>query len=176
MGCALDLLLVEDEPQVAQMLIGRLARVGFSAEWVTSVPAAVGALLQRPYTVVLLDILLKQGGGRPSQDGLDVAREMRRRGIDTPLVVMTGFATFEHGVHAGSLTPAAVIAKERGPKSILRPAKQQQQQQQQQQQRSRPQTNRSRVRARNWPHLMYQRTTRRADVRRFCSEPSGTRR
>lgn len=110
-GRALDLLLVEDEPQVAQLLSARLARVGFNVESVSSVPAAVGALARRRYSVVLLDILLKQHGGRPTQNGLDVAREMRRRGIDAPVVVMTAFPTFEHGRDSAFLAPTAVIDK-----------------------------------------------------------------
>ena len=116
---SVDCLLVEDEPQVATLLLGRLDRVGFRVDWVTSVSAAVGALLLRPYSVVLLDIVLKQGGGRPNQDGLDVAREMRRRGIDTPFVVMTAFPTFEHGCEAGELHPAAVLEKGADPRPIV---------------------------------------------------------
>lgn len=115
----MDCLLVEDEPQVATLLLGRLDRVGFRVDWVTSVSAAVGALLLRPYSVVLLDIVLKPGGGRPNQDGLDVAREMRRRGIDTPFVVMTAFPTFEHGLEIGELHPAAVLEKGADPRPIV---------------------------------------------------------
>jgi CheY-like chemotaxis protein len=114
-----DCLLVEDEPALAQLLRGRLARVGFRVDWVTSVSAAVGALVQRPYAVVLLDIVLKQGRNAPTQNGLDVAREMHRLGIDTPVVVMTGFATFEHGRDAGFLTPAAVVPKGTSPQPIV---------------------------------------------------------
>ncbi len=78
----MDCLLIEDEPQLAQLLQRRLTRAGFQVEWVTSVSTAVGALLQRPYAVVLLDIVLKQGRGRPDQYGLDVARAHFRAGAN----------------------------------------------------------------------------------------------
>lgn len=107
----MDLLLVEDEPQLAGLLRGRLVRAGFTVDWKTSVPAAVGALTQRPYDVVLLDIVLKQADGHPTQDGLDVAREMRRLGVATPFVIMTSFPTFEHGLEIGELHAAASLEK-----------------------------------------------------------------
>ncbi|MBP8273664.1 MAG: response regulator [Acidobacteria bacterium] len=115
----MDCLPVDDEPQPAQLPQRRLTRAGFQVEWVTSVSTAVGALLQRPYAVVLLDIVLKQGRGRPDQYGLDVAREMRRLGIVTPVVVMTAFPTFEHGLEAGALTPVAVLEKGTDPRPIV---------------------------------------------------------
>ena len=51
----MDLLLVEDEPQIVKLLLLHLTRAGFSVDAVITVAAATAAVLQRRYDVVVLD-------------------------------------------------------------------------------------------------------------------------
>ena len=100
-----DLLLVEDEPQVVNLLRMHLVRAGFSVDAVITVAAATAAVLQRPYDVVVLDLKLPDG------DGLSVLRTMRRHGIETPVVIHSGHGTYEAALNAGGLRAVAFIEK-----------------------------------------------------------------
>jgi len=75
----MKILLVEDEPAIAEPLVEGLRREGFEVEW-----AATGnSALEAPSCdVVLLDLRL------PDVDGLDVCRSLRRRS-DVPIIVVT---------------------------------------------------------------------------------------
>jgi DNA-binding response OmpR family regulator len=73
-------LLVEDDEPVAESLRRGLRRYGFVVEWVTTGGAALEH--EGPYEVVLLDL------GLPDTDGLDICKELRRRG-DVPIIVIS---------------------------------------------------------------------------------------
>ena len=72
-------LLVEDDPSIAQSLREGLERFGFEVDWVTTGAEALAA--DAP-DVVLLDL------GLPDMDGLDVCRNLRARS-DLPIIVIT---------------------------------------------------------------------------------------
>ncbi|NEB03545.1 response regulator [Streptomyces sp. SID13726] len=66
----MHVLLVEDDPTVADSLRHALARYGHHVTWA---PTGQGALLAPAADLVLLDL------GLPDIDGLDVCRELRAR-------------------------------------------------------------------------------------------------
>jgi DNA-binding response OmpR family regulator len=76
-------LVVEDDPRLAEMLSEYLGQAGFR---ITIAPAGAAALRQlaaeAPYDAVVLDLML------PDMDGLDVCREIRTRS-DTPVLMLT---------------------------------------------------------------------------------------
>jgi two-component system response regulator RegX3 len=72
-------LLVEDDPAIADSLREGLARFGYDVEWVTTGGEALDA---DPPGVVLLDL------GLPDMDGLDVCRRLRARS-NVPIIVIT---------------------------------------------------------------------------------------
>ena len=73
-------LVVEDDPSVAEPLLQGLARHGLEATWVVY---AQQALVQAPQSdVVILDL------GLPDADGLDFLRELRRTS-DVPVIITT---------------------------------------------------------------------------------------
>ena len=73
------ILLVEDEHAIAEPLAEGLAREGFE---VTHVDTGSGALAAPEHDLVLLDLRL------PDIDGIDVARELRRRSA-VPIIMTT---------------------------------------------------------------------------------------
>ncbi len=76
-------LLVEDDPRLAEMLCEYLGQAGFR---VAAASTGAGALRQltaeASYDAVVLDLML------PDMDGLDVCREIRARS-DTPVLMLT---------------------------------------------------------------------------------------
>jgi DNA-binding response OmpR family regulator len=77
------ILLVEDEHNMVVLLTDRLVASGYDVTSATTGPKAVEMALGRPFDLLLLDILL------PGQDGLSVCRELRRRGVTTPILMLT---------------------------------------------------------------------------------------
>ena len=77
------ILIVEDEPSIALALEDDLRREGYETELVSDGDAAVERGIAGAFDLILLDVML------PSRDGFEVCRELRRRSVDTPIVLLT---------------------------------------------------------------------------------------
>jgi two-component system, OmpR family, alkaline phosphatase synthesis response regulator PhoP len=77
------ILLVEDEPGLVLTLSDRLAREGYAIETSGDGESALERATTEGFDLVLLDVML------PSMNGFDVIRELRRRGIETPVIMLT---------------------------------------------------------------------------------------
>jgi two-component system, OmpR family, response regulator len=77
------LLLVEDDAMLGEGLRRGLRQMGHAVDWVADGEAAELALAGEPYDVVLLDL------GLPRKGGLQVLRELRRRGQRVPVLILT---------------------------------------------------------------------------------------
>jgi PAS domain S-box-containing protein len=83
-----QVLLVEDDNEVAALSREMLNCLGFSVVHVTSPAAALGALANaRSVDIVLSDIMMPGG-----VSGLELAREIKRRQPNLPVVLVTGYA------------------------------------------------------------------------------------
>jgi PAS domain S-box-containing protein len=81
------LLLVEDDREVSVLTQDMLASLGFSVIHVSSAEAALGALANgRRVDFVVSDVMMPGG-----VNGLELAREIRRRHPALPIVLMTGY-------------------------------------------------------------------------------------
>jgi DNA-binding response OmpR family regulator len=78
-----QLLIVDDEPAITQVLRERLEREGFGVHAVATGEEALAALETTVYDLLLLDV------GLPGMDGFEVLRQMRARGYDLPIIVLT---------------------------------------------------------------------------------------
>src|SRR5271170_7070995 len=76
-------LLVEDDGMIAQGLQTALRQSGFAVDWMHEGESAARALQSSVFDVVLLDL------GLPQRDGIEVLRELRRRGDATPVIILT---------------------------------------------------------------------------------------
>lgn len=74
-------LIVEDEPTLADLIRINLDRAGFACQWAPD--AATAVKLSAQADLVLLDVLLPDG------NGFDLCRSLRAAGSVTPIVVVT---------------------------------------------------------------------------------------
>jgi two-component system alkaline phosphatase synthesis response regulator PhoP len=77
------LLLVEDEPGLVITLTDRLTREGYGVETTADGESALERATSEAFDLVLLDIML------PQMNGVDVLRELRRRGVEVPVIMLT---------------------------------------------------------------------------------------
>src|SRR5580704_9859176 len=77
------ILLVEDDPRLAEMLSEYLGQAGFRISVAPLGAAALKQLSEAEYDAVVLDLML------PDMDGLDLCRQLRTTS-DTPVLMLTG--------------------------------------------------------------------------------------
>ena len=77
------LLLVEDEPGLVLALTDRLSREGYAVESSADGESGLERAAASGCDLILLDVML------PRLNGLDLLRELRRRGNETPVIVLT---------------------------------------------------------------------------------------
>jgi two-component system alkaline phosphatase synthesis response regulator PhoP len=77
------LLLVEDEPGLVLTLTDRLTREGYIVETSVDGESALERAASEAFDLVLLDVML------PRLNGFDALRELRKRGVETPVIMLT---------------------------------------------------------------------------------------
>jgi DNA-binding response OmpR family regulator len=77
------LLIVEDETRIAELVKAGLARAGFAVDVVALCADARAALSVTHYDAAVVDL------GLPDGDGLDLLRDLRTKGNQTPVLVLT---------------------------------------------------------------------------------------
>jgi two-component system OmpR family response regulator len=76
-------LVVEDEPKLAALIQRGLSEEGHVAHVAVSGEDAVWMAAAAPYDVIVLDVML------PGMDGFETCRDLRRRKIWTPVLILT---------------------------------------------------------------------------------------
>jgi two-component system catabolic regulation response regulator CreB len=76
------ILIVEDEPAIADTLIYALKTEGFSPEWCATGRAGLAALAAKPFALVVLDV------GLPDGSGFDVCKQIRTK-LTVPVLFLT---------------------------------------------------------------------------------------
>jgi two-component system alkaline phosphatase synthesis response regulator PhoP len=77
------ILLVEDEQSLVLTLTDRLVSEGYAVEHAGDGDQALALALEGSYDLILLDVML------PRRDGFEVCRELRARGVEIPIVMLT---------------------------------------------------------------------------------------
>lgn len=77
------LLLVEDNPQLAELVHEGLTRQGFAIDRCGSLKEALAARSAASYDLILLDL------GLPDGDGMSLVRELRLGNDSTPILILT---------------------------------------------------------------------------------------
>ena len=78
-----EILIVEDEKAIADGLAINLSKEGYRVSKVTEGNSVLDLVIQKSPHLILLDILL------PDMSGLDVCRELRQKGLDVPIIMLT---------------------------------------------------------------------------------------
>jgi len=92
------ILLVEDDSQTALFISKGLRQEGFAVDHASDGEDGLHLALTKPYDVAVIDIML------PKLDGLAVIDEMRRRGVQVPVIVLSARSSVDDrikGLQAG---------------------------------------------------------------------------
>lgn len=76
-------LVVEDDPMIGESMQRGLKKSGFAVDWVQDGKSAEHALGNGVYDMMILDL------GLPRKDGLELLSQMRERGNDLPVLIVT---------------------------------------------------------------------------------------
>ncbi len=102
---SIRLLVVDDEPAVCQILRSLLEKRGYHVTVANSVTQALEILETEHFNAWIFDWKLLDG------NGLDLARQLRDRGDETPIVFVTGFANTDMALNAAAVGIKDILSK-----------------------------------------------------------------
>lgn len=79
------ILIVDDEPDICEMLARLFSEEGYSTTTVVSGKGAVKRVIEREVDIVLLDIIM------PQPNGIDVLKQIKSIRSGLPVIMMTAF-------------------------------------------------------------------------------------
>ncbi len=82
-----SILIIEDEPAIADTLLYALATEGFSPRWCATAAEGVAALQAQPFALLILDV------GLPDANGFELCKKLRASGHELPIVFLTSRAS-----------------------------------------------------------------------------------
>jgi two-component system response regulator AtoC len=88
------ILVVDDDPDIQEVLKDRLESLGYRVLVASNGKEGLELVEKQNPQIVLLDIEM------PGMSGLEVLKEIRRRGIDVTVVMITAYGTIERAVQA----------------------------------------------------------------------------
>lgn len=77
------LLIVDDEPSILTLLEYNLTQAGYQVDTAEDGKVAYQMIKDNNYDFIILDVML------PGMDGMDVCRQVRKDGIQTPILMLT---------------------------------------------------------------------------------------
>ena len=100
MSAVRDILVIDDEPTITQAVVKICGAEGMTITAADHAARALQCLEESKFRLVLCDIMMHE------LDGFQFLDELVRRGIRTPVVMMTGYSTVENAVKSLSSTGA----------------------------------------------------------------------
>jgi DNA-binding response OmpR family regulator len=95
----ISILLIEDEPDVVDFVKKGLGEESFEVSVALNGVDGLQMALNNPYDIILLDIMI------PEKNGIEVCKEIRRHGIQTPILFLTALNTPDNitlGLNSGA--------------------------------------------------------------------------
>lgn len=108
------ILIVEDDITFGMMLKTWLGKKGFEVSSESNIARARKHIESQTVDLVLSDLRL------PDYEGIDLLKWMNERGMDIPLIIMTGYADIQSAVLAMKLGARDYIAKPVNPEELLK--------------------------------------------------------
>ncbi len=100
-----NILLIDDNSQIRRGIEKFLSKSGHSASVCANGSEAIAALGKSVFDLILTDLKM------PVMSGIEFLEELSKRGIDTPVMVLTGHATIDSAVEAMKLGAADYLTK-----------------------------------------------------------------
>ncbi len=91
-------LLVEDDVTIGEFVVRGLREAGFAVDQVADGESGLASALQSSYDVAIVDLML------PKRDGVSLIEELRKRGVATPVLILSARRSVDdrvHGLQAG---------------------------------------------------------------------------
>jgi two-component system alkaline phosphatase synthesis response regulator PhoP len=108
-----SILVIEDEELIRTMIKLNLEKAGYNVTAADSAEAMLAALEERSYNLILLDIML------PGMSGPEGLGEIRKQGIQTPVMMVTAKTDTDTKVDTFDLGADDYIAKPFDMKELL---------------------------------------------------------
>jgi DNA-binding NtrC family response regulator len=86
------ILIADDEPSNRKILVQELTHKGFAVDTAHNGRQALERIESAPPDLVILDYMM------PEMSGLDVLKELRKKGNDTPVILITAYGSVERAV------------------------------------------------------------------------------
>ena len=94
------LLVVEDDPQIAEFVAGGLREAGYAVDTVADGEAGFRQALAVDYDAAVVDVML------PRRDGLSLVGALRQRGSDLPVLILSARRSVDDRVRGLHRSPA----------------------------------------------------------------------
>lgn len=95
----MQILVIEDDPVVGRALVKGFTEAGHHCDWIPDGEAGADAALSLQADAIVLDQML------PKRSGQEVLREIRQKGVQTPVVLLTALGAVDDrvaGLNAGA--------------------------------------------------------------------------
>ena len=107
------ILIVEDEPGLVLTISDLLTAEGYEVATATEGPAGLAMASEQQFAVIILDVML------PKKTGFDVCRELRQRGVDSAILMLTAKTQVVNRVVGLKLGADDYLAKPFEPTELL---------------------------------------------------------
>ena len=109
----LSILIIEEDITFSLMLKTWLGKKGFVVESASLIQEAKRKIADTKFDLIISDLRL------PDDDGIDLLKWLKEKGLSIPLIIMTGYAEIQTAVQAMKLGAADYIAKPLNPDELL---------------------------------------------------------
>lgn len=109
-------LVVDDEEVVRRSYVRSLAGTHCKVEVASSGPAALQAMREQAFDVVLLDLMM------PGMSGMSVLKTIKQKWPESEVVIITGYPAVDTAKEAVTLGAFDYLAKPAGPDDIINAA------------------------------------------------------
>lgn len=99
------ILVVDDEPEMCQILTLQLSQAGYEVDCISDAASALLKLASNSFDLVLTDLMM------PGMNGIDLLRMIRKLGNDVPVIVFTGRESLDSAIAATHLRVSDYLAK-----------------------------------------------------------------
>jgi len=98
-------LVVDDTKNIRTLLSKCLELEGYQVETAADGKEAIGKIMAETYDLIFLDIKM------PQFSGTEVLKKIRENGINTPVIIITAYATIKNAVECTKMGAVAYLQK-----------------------------------------------------------------